>query len=251
MSDEKRSNLKGFDPITVFEAIQTLLGGIPEIDESERFGIEWNALYEWAKDNEVLYSEDIRALLTPLEHMSGMPPLKDNAVRWGEQGHEHDVLLMPPYYYKRTKWNCSGYTFDPESGTVTLASVKEYLIRLALHNAFFNTEIELLGVIVKANDRSVLIRQRIIDGDIPSSMEEMDDLFRQQYSCEKIKDESNYHGYKGNIYKIDFFYIADMRPDNCKVITRENGNRHIIPFDCFISMDEEKIRKSIKAAEKQ
>lgn len=251
MSDEKRSNLKGFDPITAFEAVQTLLGRIPEIDESERIDIEWNALYGWAKDNGALYPEDIGPFLPQLGQVSGIPYLKDNIVIWESQGHEHDVLLIPPYYYKKTKWNCSGYTFDSESNTVTLASVKEYLVRLALHNVFFNTEIELLGLIVKEKNRAILIRQRIVDGDIPSSIEEMDALFRRQYHCKKIKDESNYHGYKGNIYKIAAFYIADMRPDNCKIITRENGKRHIIPFDCFISIDVDEFRKGIKNQEDQ
>lgn len=251
MSDRKRSNLKGFDPITAFEAVQTLLGRIPEIDESERFNIEWNALYEWAQENGAVYPEDIGPLLLQLGHVFGIPYLKDNVVQWGEQGHEHDVFLAPPYYYKRTKWNRSGYTFDSESKTVTLASVKEYLVRLVLHNVFFNTEIELLGIIVKEKNRAILIRQRIVDGDIPSSIEEMDALFCRQYQCKKIKDESSYHGYKGNIYKIAVFYIADMRPDNCKIITRENGERHIIPFDCFISIDEEGLRKGIKTQEDQ
>lgn len=243
MSDRKRSNLKGFDPITAFKAVQTLLGRIPEIDESERFDIEWNALYEWAQGNGALYPGDIGPFLPQLGHIFGIPYLKDNIVKWGEQGHEHDVFLAPPYYYKKTKWNCSGYTFNSEIRDVTLASVKEYLARLVLHNVLFNTGIELLGIIVKDKDRAILTRQRIVDGDIPSSIKEMDDLFRRQYPCEKIKDESNYHGYKGNVYKIAVFYIADMRPDNCKIITRENGERHIIPFDCFISIDEDQLRK--------
>lgn len=108
-----------------------------------------------------------------------------------------------------------------------------------------------MGLIVKEKNRAILIRQRIVDGDIPSSIEEMDALFRRQYHCKKIKDESNYHGYKGNIYKIAAFYIADMRPDNCKIITRENGERHIIPFDCFISIDEDELPKGIKNQEDQ
>lgn len=251
MSDRKRSNLKGFDPITAFKAVQTLLGRIPEIDESERFDIEWKALYEWAQGNGALYPGDIGPFLPQLGHVFGLPYLKDNIVKWGEQGHEHDVFLAPPYYYKKTKWNCSGYTFNSETKDVTLASVKEYLTRLVLHNVLFNTEIELLGVIVKDKDRAILTRQRIVDGDIPSSIEEMDDLFRRQYPCEKIKDENNYHVYKGNVYKIAVFYIADMRPDNCKIITRENGERHIIPFDCFISIDEDQLRKEIKTLEDQ
>ena len=251
MSDRKRSNLKGFDPITAFKAVQTLLGRIPEIDESESFDIEWKALYEWAQGNGALYPGDIGPFLPQLGHVFGLPYLKDNIVKWGEQGHEHDVFLAPPYYYKKTKWNCSGYTFNSETKDVTLASVKEYLTRLVLHNVLFNTEIELLGVIVKDKDRAILTRQRIVDGDIPSSIEEMDDLFRRQYPCEKIKDENNYHGYKGNVYKIAVFYIADMRPDNCKIITRENGERHIIPFDCFISIDEDQLRKEIKTLEDQ
>ena len=251
MSDRKRSNLKGFDPITAFKAVQTLLGRIPEIDESERFDIEWKALYEWAQGNGALYPGDIGPFLPQLGHVFGLPYLKDNIVKWGEQGHEHDVFLAPPYYYKKTKWNCSGYTFNSETKDVTLASVKEYLTRLVLHNVLFNTEIELLGVIVKDKDRAILTRQRIVDGDIPSSIEAMDDLFRRQYPCEKIKDENNYHGYKGNVYKIAVFYIADMRPDNCKIITRENGERHIIPFDCFISIDEDQLRKEIKTLEDQ
>lgn len=251
MSDRKRSNLKGFDPITAFKAVQTLLSRIPEIDESERFDIEWNALYEWAQDNGALYPGDIGPFLPQLGHIFGIPYLKDNIVKWGEQGHEHDVFLAPPYYYKKTKWNCSGYTFNSEIRDVTLASVKEYLARLVLHNVLFNTGIELLGIIVKDKDRAILTRQRIVDGDIPSSIKEMDDLFRRQYPCEKIKDESNYHGYKGNVYKIAVFYIADMRPDNCKIITRENGERHIIPFDCFISIDEDQLRKEIKTLEDQ
>lgn len=185
MSDRKRSNLKGFDPITAFKAVQTLLGRIPEIDESERFDIEWKALYEWAQGNGALYPGDIGPFLPQLGHVFGLPYLKDNIVKWGEQGHEHDVFLAPPYYYKKTKWNCSGYTFNSETKDVTLASVKEYLTRLVLHNVLFNTEIELLGVIVKDKDRAILTRQRIVDGDIPSSIEEMDDLFRRQYPCEK------------------------------------------------------------------
>lgn len=245
MSDRKRSNLKGFDPITVLEAVQTLLSRIPEIDESERFNLEWNAFYEWAQDNRAVYPEDIGPSLPQLGRVFGIPSLKDNVVQWGEQGHEHDIFLAPPYYYKKTKWNCAGYTFDSESKTGMPASVREYLIRLVLHNVFFNTEIEILGIIVKNNDRALFIRQRIVDGVVPSSMEEMEELFCRQYPCKKIKDESHYQGYKGNVYKIAIFYISDMRPDNCKIVTRENGERHIIPFDCVISIDENELRKGI------
>lgn len=94
MSDRKRSNLKGFDPITAFKAVQTLLSRIPEIDESERFDIEWNALYEWAQDNGALYPGDIGPFLPQLGHIFGIPYLKDNIVKWGEQGHEHDVFWL-------------------------------------------------------------------------------------------------------------------------------------------------------------
>lgn len=68
-------------------------------------------------------------------------------------------------------------------------------------------------------------------------MEELDSLMRQQYPCELVKGEFNYAGYRGNVYKIGFLYIADIRPDNCKILARENGERYLIPFDCFIAVD--------------
>lgn len=251
MSDRKCSNLKRFDPITILQTVQILLGGISKDDESERCNNEWNALCQWAQSNGVLYLGDIRQLLLSLEHASSISSIKDDAPQWDKTGHEHDVLLIPPYYYKKTKWNCSGYTFDSETKAVTLATVREYLIRLILHNSFFNTGIEILGVVAEGNNRSILIRQRIIDGDVPSSIEEMDELFCRQFSCKKIKDESHYQGYKGNIYKVAVFYIADMRPDNCKIITRKDGKRHIIPFDCFVSFDQVELRENFKKLKNQ
>lgn len=220
MPEEERPLFRGFDPITALEAIQLSFGGVQEIDEGEELSTEWDALYRWARDNGALYTEEVGEFLN-------------------KSGHEHDVFLDDPslYFYKKTKWNCAGYTFDPETMSVRLSSVREYLTRLVLHNELFNTGIELLGLIVKGKDRAIFTRQCIITGEIPSSMDEMDVLICQQYQCEKIKEECNYLGYKGNVYKTSFFYLADIRPDNCKIITAGKGKRYIVPFDCFVSID--------------
>lgn len=185
MSAGKCPNLKRFDPITVLQNLQLLLGGVSKDDESERYHLEWDGLCKWAKENGALYTGDIGNLLLQLKQSSGIPYIKNNVVQWDGSGHEHDVIIIPPYYYKKTKWNCAGYTFDPKTKMVTLASVREYLIRLVLHNTFFNTDIEILGVIINENNRSILIRQKIISGDIPSSIEEMDELFANNIRVKK------------------------------------------------------------------
>lgn len=74
-------------------------------------------------------------------------------------------------------------------------------------------------------------------------MEEMDDLMHQQYSCETVNGEFSYAGYRGNVYKIGFLYLADIRPDNCKILTREDGKKYLLPFDCFIALDQIEMKK--------
>ncbi len=206
-------------PISAFLELQKKLCGIHEVDESERDIIEWRLFREWAEVRQAVYSDSFGRF-------------SDN-----QGGHEHFVFLDEGYYYKRTKWNLAGYVFDPELKRICSATVSEYLLRLTYHDVLFGTNTDLIGIAVQGYDYAVLTRQEEIRGETPRSGQ-LDD-FMLSMGCEEVDDGCEFSGhYKGKVYKHPLVYIADVRPDNCKAVLRNDGTIVCLPFDFFITPPE-------------
>lgn len=161
-----------------------------------------------------------------------------------EQGHEHYVKLLPESntYLKRTKWNVSGYGYDPISGQVERSYVSAYLFRLAWQDFFFGTETEILGIVYRRNDRAILSRQAVIEGYIPSPSFLHEFMMQNGYVWIN-NAQLNHNESGGPLYLWEgMFYVGDVRSDNCRVVDCGDSGKCVIPIDVFISASNCEIR---------
>lgn len=198
-----------------------------DLDESQRDDFEWDVFSRWANRRGYCRSE------ADCDFGIGT-----------EQGHEHYVKLLPDSnaYLKRTKWNVSGYGYDPVSGQVERSYVSEYLFRLAWQDFFFGTETKILGVVYRNADRAILSIQKTVEGDVPSPSFLHEFMMQDGYVWIN-NAQLNHNESGGKLYLWEgMFYVGDVRSDNCRVVDCGDSRKCVIPIDVFISASNCEIR---------